>query len=170
MESLSRNSRLLAHLVTEILHGVEFYCGPFNFGRLHDGVPEGIQVTRALLLHEEESSLDVAATVLRDMGWPVHVATSRVNALSICTARRPDLAIVDIEMRGGVGLEAISAIRRSDKEIFVLAITRGSCDELLLKVAESCGSDHHVIGPVTPAKLLAAIEFGRDRGFLSPGP
>ena len=99
----------------------------------------------------------------------VHIAKSHEAAIWICIARRPSLAVVDIEMRGGAGLELISAIRRTDKKLFILAVTRGSQDDALLRVAEVCGANHHVIGPVSEAKLFAAIEAGRTSGFFQAG-
>ena len=99
----------------------------------------------------------------------VHIAKSHKAAIWICIARRPSLAVVDIEMRGGAGLEMISTIRRTDKKLFILAVTRGSQDDTLLKVAEVCGASHHVIGPVSEAKLFAAIEAGRTSGFFQAG-
>ena len=107
--------------------------------------------------------------MLEDMGWEVHIANSHKAALSTCIARRPNLAVVDIQMRGGAGLEMISTIRRTDKKLFILAVTRGRHDDTLLKVAKVCGANHHVIGPVSAAKLFAAIEAGRTNGFFQAG-
>jgi hypothetical protein len=39
----------------------------------------------------------------------------------------------------------------------------------LLRVANVCGASHHVIGPVSEAKLFAAIEAGRTSGFFQAG-
>ena len=72
-------------------------------------------------------------------------------------------------MRGGAGLELISAIRRTDKKLFILAVMRGSQDDTLLRVAEVCGANHLVIEPVSEAKLFAAIEAGRTSGCIQPG-
>ena len=79
------------------------------------------------------------------------------------------MVVIDVEMCGGVGLETISAIRRADKNLFILAVTRGKDDDTLLKVAEVCGANQHVIGPVSAAKLFAAIEAGRAKDLLQSG-
>ena len=107
--------------------------------------------------------------MLDDMGWEVGIATSQETALWTCNNRRPNLVVVDIEMRGGVGHEIISRIRRTDKKLFILAVTRSSPADTLIKVAAVCGANHHVIGPVSQAKLCAAIEAGRTRGFSQAG-
>jgi DNA-binding response OmpR family regulator len=127
-------------------------------------------MTRVLLLNDNESIMDKTARLLEDMGWEVHSASSRKTALWKCVARRPRMVIIDIEMRGGAGLESISTIRRTDKSLFILAATRGSRDKTLLKVAKICGANDHVIGPVSAAKLFAAIEAGRASGFLQARP
>ncbi len=126
-------------------------------------------MSRVLLINDNQSIMDRTAGMLEDMGWEVHIAKSRKAALWTCVARRPSLAIIDIEMRGGAGLEMISTIRRTDTKLFVLAVTRGSQDDTLLRVAEVCGANHHVIGPVSEAKLFAAIEAGRTSGFFQAG-
>ncbi len=126
-------------------------------------------MSRVLLINDNESIMDRTAGMLEDMGWEVDIATSHKAALLTCIARRPSLAVVDIEMRGGAGLEMISTIRRTDKKLFILAVTRGSQDDTVLKVAEVCGANHHVIGPVSEAKLFAAIEAGRTSGFFQAG-
>lgn len=121
---------------------------------------------RILLINDYGSIMERTARMLDDMGWEVDIATSQKTALWTCNNRRPNLVVVDIEMRGGVGHEIISRIRRTDKKLFILAVTRGSQDDTLLKVAEVCGANHHVIGPVSQAKLFAAIETGRTSGFF----
>ena len=126
-------------------------------------------MSRVLLVNDNESIMDRTAGMLEDMGWEVHIANSHKAALWTCIARQPSLAVVDIEMQGGVGLETVSMLRRSDKELFILAVTRGSQDDTLLRVAEVCGANHHVIGPVSAAKLFAAIEAGRTSGFFQAG-
>jgi DNA-binding response OmpR family regulator len=113
--------------------------------------------------------MDRTAEMLEAMGWEVYVASSRMAAFHSCVAREPSLAIIDIEMRGGVGLETISVVRRTDKKLFILAVTRGSQDDTLLRVAEVCGANRHVIGPVSEAKLFAAIDAGRTNGFFQAG-
>ena len=126
-------------------------------------------MSRVLLVNDNESIMDRTAGMLEDMGLEVHIAKSHKAAIWICIARRPSLAVVDIEMRGGAGLEMISTIRRTDKKLFILAVTRGGQDDTLLRVAEVCGANHHVIGPVSEAKLFAAIEAGRTSGFFQAG-
>ena len=122
-----------------------------------------------LLINDNESITNSTFGMLEGMGWKVYVASSRKAALGTCISRRPSLAVVDIEMGGGAGLEMISTIRRTDKKLFILAVTRGSQDDTLLRVANVCGASHHVIGPVSEAKLFAAIEAGRTSGFFQAG-
>ncbi len=72
-------------------------------------------MSRVLLVNDNESIMDRTAGMLEDMGWEVHIANSHKALLWTCVARQPSLAVVDIEMQGGVGLETISMLRRSDK-------------------------------------------------------
>jgi DNA-binding NarL/FixJ family response regulator len=104
--------------------------------------------------------------MLDGQGWDVHVSMSRKSALRYCAGTLPKLVIVDIEMRGGEGLETISSIRRVTTQAFIVAVTRGITKELPLQVAEVCGSNHQIIGPVSATKLAEAIEIGRSNGYF----
>lgn len=119
-------------------------------------------MNRVLLVNDNEPIMDRTAGMLETLGWEVSNATSREAALWVCIARAPRLAVVDIEMLGGDGFEMISTIRRTDKNVFILAVTRGRDDEKLRRVAEACGANQHVVGPVSQSKLSAAIEAGLD--------
>jgi len=123
----------------------------------------------ALLVNNDETIVERTARMLDGLGWDVHVAMSRKSALRNCVDPLPRLVIVDIEMPGGEGFETISSIRHVSMQTFIVAVTRGSTNELPLKVASVCGSNHHVIGPISAAKLAAAVEVGRSSGFLPTG-
>ena len=115
-------------------------------------------MNRVLLVNDEESITDKTTGMLETLGWEVARASSRDTALWLCVSGKPNLVIVDIEMTGGSGLETISTIRRTDKSVHILAVTRGRNEKTLLKVAEVCGANQHLIGPVSRWKLSAVIE------------
>ena len=119
-----------------------------------------------LLLNDNESIMSGTAEILENMGWQTDVTASRMDAFHSCLSRRPNLVIVDIEMQDGIGLKAISMLRRTNERLFILAVTRGSHDDKLLEVAKVCGADQLLIGPVSATKLSAAIEACRRSGLL----
>jgi CheY-like chemotaxis protein len=123
----------------------------------------------ALLVNDNKTIVERTARMLDGLGWDVHVAMSRESALRNCVGPLPRLVIVDIEMFGGEGFETISSIRRANMQTFIVAVTRGNTKELPLKVAEFCGSNHQLVGPVSATKLAEAIEVGRSSGFLPIG-
>lgn len=120
----------------------------------------------ALLVNDHKTIVELTARMLDDLGWEVHIAMSRESALRYCVGPLPEFVVVDIEMRAGEGLETISDIRHANRRAFIVAVTRGNTKELPLRVAEVCGSNHHVIGPISATKLAEAIEIGRSSGFL----
>ena len=127
-------------------------------------------LSRLLLVNDNEAMLYRTARMLEGLGWEVHAATSRKEAMLICIAHHPTLAIIDIEMRGGAGLETIAAVRRSDKNMFVVAVTRGHHDDTLCRVADACGANHYLVGPVSETKVAEAVEIARAEGFLRDEP
>lgn len=124
---------------------------------------------RVLLINDDETIMDKTAGILEVMGWEVYTATTRQAALWTCIVRQPNLVIIDIEMRDGVGLELISTVHRADRTLFILAVTRGSHDDTLLEVAQASGASHYVIGPISATKLAKALEIDRVNGPFQPG-
>lgn len=115
-------------------------------------------MNRALIVNDNDFITNRTAGLLDASVWEVYTTESDVTAPNACAEWRPDLAIVDIDMRGGTGFEAISAIRRTHPCIFIVAVSRGRHEEMPKKVAEACGADHFVGGPVSTSKLQEAVE------------
>lgn len=119
-------------------------------------------MTRILLVNDDQTIIDRTAAMLEDLGYEVYMATTELLAGNSCTTFRPDAAIVDIEMRGGIGFESISAIRRLDAALIVIAVTRGDHKDIWPKVAQACGATEYVTGPISAAKLVSVIASGRN--------
>lgn len=124
-------------------------------------------MNQVLLVNDNDEILDRTAAMLVDMGWEVYVAQGDELVFEATVARRPDLLIVDIEMRAGVGFEAISTARMLFKDLFIIAVTRGDNQEIWPEVAKHCGADTYVIGPVSLSKLKSSIDRGVQSGQIS---
>ena len=80
---------------------------------------------RILLVNDDQVITDRTAAILHEMGWEVYVASTQDAVFESCVAYRPSLVIVDIEMKGGVGLESIATAHRLFGDLFIIAVTRG---------------------------------------------
>lgn len=119
---------------------------------------------QVLLINDNDVIRKRTAAMLHEMGWEVWVADKDEDIFESLVARRPTMIIVDIEMQGGTGFEAISTARRLYSSLFIVAATRGACEseELWKKVADACGASDYIAGPVSPTKLKATIQTGID--------
>ena len=130
---------------------------------LRGSLTTGCVVQKVLLVSNDQVIIDRTAAMLEDFGCEVYVATDEYLAGDACADVQPDTAIVDIEMPGGRGFEAISLIRRNGVGIFVIAVTRGAHREVWPKVAEACGATQYITGPISASKLVNAVT---DNGEL----
>ena len=127
-------------------------------------------MNRVVLVNDDDEICSRTATMLVDMGWDVYVANKDELVFESSVARRPMMLIADLEMEGGVGFEAIATARSLFATLFIVAVTRGRDKELWPRVAEVCGANSYVAGPVSATKLQEAIDAGIDRGLVSIEP
>jgi DNA-binding response OmpR family regulator len=124
-------------------------------------------VKQVLLINNDNQVRNRTAAMLHEAGWEVWMADKDEVVFESLVARRPMMVIVDIEMQGGAGFEAISTARRLYSSLFIVAVTRGKNEELWKRVSVACGASDYVVGPVSPTKLQAAIQSGIDAGQIN---
>jgi len=123
-------------------------------------------MNRILLVNDRDAIMDRTAAMLEELGWEVYVAHTEGLVFESCVAFRPGMLIADVEMSGGIGFEAISTARRLFRDLYIVAVTRGGHEELWPKVANVCGANRYVVGPVSTHKLEEAIHNGVAEGLL----
>lgn len=124
-------------------------------------------MNRVLLVNDSDEICNRTATMLVDMGWDVYVASTEELVSQSSVARRPTMLVADIEMEGGTGFEAIATARSLFASLFIVAVTRGSDKEVWPRVAEVCGANSYVAGPVSATKLQEAIDAGVEKGLIN---
>jgi len=124
-------------------------------------------VKQVLIINDNECIRNRTAAMLHEMGWEVWTAHKDEDVFESLVARRPMMVVVDIEMTGGAGFEAISTARRLYRSLFIVAVTRVDDEEIWQKVARACGANEYVAGPVSPTKLQGVIQTGIDEYQIS---
>lgn len=78
-----------------------------------------------LLVEDNDRNLKLARDVLEFAGFTVIVAVSGEDAVVRATSARPDLVLMDLQLPGIDGHEALSRLRRDDRtsDIPVVALT-----------------------------------------------
>lgn len=115
-------------------------------------------IKRRILLVEDEAEL---ARLVRDglstRGYSVSTAGSLAAALDIIEAHTFDLAILDLNLPDGSGLELARPLREVCRDLPILVLTaRGGVDDRVKGLRG--GADDYVCKPVAMEELVARVE------------
>jgi two-component system, NtrC family, response regulator AtoC len=123
-----------------------------------------------VLIIEDEPILakNIGAYLIR-YGYGVRLATTAEAGLSELEDFKPDVIVLDFNLPGMNGLEALSKIRAIDCQIKVLMMTACDSAELAVKAMRAGASDF-VTKPISVAKLKLKLEgividARRDQGW-----
>ncbi len=109
---------------------------------------------RVLIADDNRDGAESLEMFLRMAGHEVYGAHSGTEALQVASARRPDVAVLDIGMPDLSGYEVAKRIRREawGAKIKLIAVT-GWGQEEDKRAALLAGFDHHLTKPVDPSQL-----------------
>jgi len=115
-------------------------------------------MARVLLVEDNPASLKLATFLLESAGHTVLSATDAEAGLTLARGQRPDLILMDIQLPGMDGLEAIVVLKQNDstRAIPVIALTALAMkgDEERIRAA---GYDGYIAKPVRYTEFLATI-------------
>jgi hypothetical protein len=118
---------------------------------------QGIQV---LVVDDNTDTRDFCATVLRQSGAEVIVATSAAEAFDTIQRQRPDVLVSDIGMPGEDGYTLLKKVREWEAErgdyLPAVALTAYARKEDCKKALDA-GFQKHISKPVSPDDLVRAI-------------
>lgn len=109
---------------------------------------------RVLVAEDNEVNQLMMTLLLQKWGAEVVLVDNGNEALNVIVQQVFDLVIMDIEMPGMNGLEAVKHIRKSGNSIPVIGITHTD----YMGRAMSAGMNNVLRKPVEPKALLLAIE------------
>ena len=116
------------------------------------------QSVLSVLLIEDEPILakNIRAYLVR-YGYEVRIATTAEAGLSELDVFKPDIVVLDFNLPGMNGLEALTKIRAIDRQIKVIMMTGYGSIDLAVK-AMRAGACHFVTKPVAVGKLRLMLE------------
>src|SRR5215813_13588517 len=123
--------------------------------------------TMSLILVVDDDSLirGLVEEILVSEGHAIVQATSGNEAIKMCQERTFDLVITDLSMPLMNGFDLISALRRLQKDLPILAIS-GVYGGDLLEVVKLLGAKAILEKPFEPEKLVAVVNriLGKNGG------
>lgn len=125
---------------------------------------------KLLLVEDDLLILRTLARGLRAAGYDISEAESAEEAMRVCNEIRPDLAVLDIRMRGLSGLELGHWLAERDIPFLFLSAYD---DEAFVREAQQAGALGYLIKPldvprITPS-LETALARARDLARLREG-
>jgi two-component system OmpR family response regulator len=122
------------------------------------GTPTGVPPTRVLCVDDNHDIADSEATLLHAHGFDARACYSGDNALAEAAAFHPRVCLIDLNMPGMSGDELALRLREQEggPPPVLMAVTARS-DEQSERRIRAAGLDPHLVKPVDPAELVAAI-------------
>jgi PAS domain S-box-containing protein len=114
---------------------------------------------RILLADDNRDAAESLAIILRLEGHDVDLAHDGQEALDQFTARRPDVALLDIGMPRQNGYEVARQIRAAEKgkDVLLIAVT-GWAQDSDKAHSRAAGFDHHLTKPIEPDALIGLLD------------
>jgi len=110
-----------------------------------------------LVVDDHAEMARLLADQLGDEGYAVTVASAGWEALELCRAQLPDLAVVDLRMEGMDGLDVLAGIHALDPTVPVLLMTAFGAIESAVEAIRR-GAQHYFTKPFRLEEVLLYVQ------------
>ncbi|MDB4886860.1 MAG: response regulator receiver protein [Gemmatimonadetes bacterium] len=114
---------------------------------------------KILIADDDRVIAQLVAAVVRDAGHtPLHAYDAMQTVMFAMRVPAPDLVILDINMPGGTGLDALRKLKMSAKTGHIpVVVLSGSIDQSLPTKVKELGAAGFLTKPIDPDMLAEAI-------------
>jgi two-component system cell cycle response regulator DivK len=118
-----------------------------------------------LIVEDNEKNLKLVRDVLQVKGYATVEATSAEDGIRIASEQRPDLVLMDIQLPGMNGIDALRVLRAdpATAAIPVIAVP-ASVMQQDRKMITDAGFDAYVGKPINLREFLDAVKRALERG------
>ncbi|HEX3866403.1 MAG TPA: response regulator [Gemmatimonadaceae bacterium] len=109
-----------------------------------------------LWVDDEAELLEPHRIFLKDKGFDVEMATNADDAVEMVRRRPFSLVLLDEQMPGKRGLDAIRELREADPNVSVVMVTKSEEDSTMTE-AIGAALDGYLVKPVSPRQVYAAV-------------
>ena len=111
-----------------------------------------------LIVEDNDKNLKLVRDVLQAKGYETVEATCAEDGLVLARERRPDLVLMDIQLPGMNGIDALGVLRAdaSTQAIPVAAVTASVMQQDRRQITEA-GFDAYISKPINLKEFLAAV-------------
>ena len=120
---------------------------------------------RVLIVEDNDKNMKLARDILQAKGYATLEATTGEEGMRIAKAERPDLVLMDIQLPGISGIDALKALRADEGTagIPVAALTASVTQGDRSKITEA-GFDAFLGKPINLKEFLETVARLVDRG------
>lgn len=120
--------------------------------------------TLILVVEDNEKNRKLVRDVLQFKGYTILEASTGDEGIKIAENRRPALVIMDVQLPGMSGIEALKRLRRNPKlrKTPVIAVTASAMVEDLSKI-EKAGFDGYQSKPISVKEFLQTVHSVLNR-------
>ena len=122
-----------------------------------------------LVVDDDRTFADRLTRAFTDRGWRAHTAYSVAGGRDAGLRHAPDVAVIDLKMHDGSGLELLKALKETVPGIEVVLLT-GYGNVSTAVDAMRLGATNYVTKPAHADMILAALERGRAEPLVPPEP
>lgn len=124
----------------------------------HDKIPvrSGYDMTRILMVDDEEVILDVLRAYFEKEGWDIISASNGIDALKRAKENELDIIILDLMLPDISGEEVCRIIRKAS-EVPIIMLTAKSTEEDLIN-GIVIGADDYITKPFSPREVVVRVK------------
>ena len=113
--------------------------------------------TTILVIDDEASILNLVATILGNRGYTVARSSDAFQGMELIASLKPELVILDYMLPGMDGLEALTRIKHSYPDTYVIMFTGKGNEEIAVELMKAGASDY-MLKPFNNQNLLERVE------------
>ena len=115
-------------------------------------------MTRIMIIDNEQDTLDLMHSILKDYPYSIVTATSGRECLDKIESDKPDLVLLDIMMPDMSGWEVFKKIKKKDEMIKIAFVSVLEISEQRKKALLKEGLADYIMKPFTKDELLERIK------------
>jgi DNA-binding response OmpR family regulator len=120
--------------------------------------PKAERVAHVLIVEDNDLVSGALRVLFEQTGRRVSIAATVADAISVASADRPDLMLIDLTLPDGNGLSILEELRRANRSPRVAVALTGHDDPAIAERCAALGCADVLLKPVPTRELLRRAE------------
>jgi DNA-binding response OmpR family regulator len=121
-------------------------------------IPKDERVAHVLIVEDNDLVSGALRVLFEQTGRRVSIAATVADAISVASADRPDLMLIDLTLPDGNGLAILEELRRENRQPRVAVALTGHDDPAIAERCAALGCADVLLKPVPTRELLRRAE------------